>query len=279
MARLRPVRRPPGRPRRRRPSSKRWVTSVEARSGVRASSRAAVSNSRCAVMVAVGEGGNDGRLLHEQSEADRDRCPEAAEHADRPARVGRRAMAGVHGLLGAGRVEDDVVVGADVQWIPPSRSAASMRLARWATTSGTMPSARQDGDGAEPDGPGADDEHPHPVAHAGPVDAVEGHGQAVRPGRRPRGSSASGKGRAHDGSTQAASAMPPSRLMPHMASRRGRALLHCSRPATVAAATVLDRENGDRRCRRRAGRRTRGRGSPVKARTRRGARRFRRCRS
>ncbi len=93
-----------------------------------------------------------------------------------PGRASATAL--LHRVLYASRVEDHVVVGSDRQGATEPlgclHAIGAVGGDVWGDASGG-----QRGDGAQPDRPGTDDEDPHAVLHAGPVDAVHRHGQRL----------------------------------------------------------------------------------------------------
>ena len=154
----------------------------------------------------------------------------------------------------------------------PSRSPASCSVGVTGQQVDVGADRPGGGDGAQPDGPGPDDQHPWPRLHAGPIDAVEGDRHGLDQAGHARGRAWRERPWRNAGSTHTSSASPPSRLIPYMESKGGRALLLVRRPGSGRTVPHAHRRAGrPPACRRRAGRRTRGPGSPSTARTRPGA--------
>ncbi len=89
---------------------KRWVMSVGGKVRGVDQHLHRLLELRALVEVAVGEGRDQGDLLHQQAHADRDRLPVVGQDADGPTRAHPRHGL-VHGPLGSGGIEDDVVSG------------------------------------------------------------------------------------------------------------------------------------------------------------------------
>ncbi len=92
---------------------------------------------------------------------------------------GSRQFGGAfEGRLGAGRVDDHVVVGGDPQGGP--QALGRRGPGRPVTLDVHVgPEVTCGGHGAQPDRTGAQYEDPHPVGHTGPVEAVEGHAEGL----------------------------------------------------------------------------------------------------
>ena len=196
------------------------MITVRDRSGSGAEHADRLLELRDPVVVAVGEGRDQRDLFHQKGHADGHRLPEAGQDADGPSRAD--PIGGlVQRALGAGGVEDDVVVGAGRPAGPePLGGGLGARACRaFTSTDGTQGTGH--GDGAQTDGSGPDDQHPRSPATTparwAPCRATA-RGSTRQATSRAR---VVGRGMAHDGSTHTWSASPPSRLIPYMASEDG----------------------------------------------------------
>ena len=130
-----------------------------------------------AVVMAVGERGHQRDLLDQEAHPHRDRFPEGGQDPDgasRPDQLDRS----VDGALGAGRVEDHVIPGADGGARPEALTGRHpFGPMGHQVHLGTPLPGRSDG--AQADGAGPHHEHPHPGLDAGTVDPVEGDGQRL----------------------------------------------------------------------------------------------------